>query len=80
MRAVGPVFSGFPVEPEKRVPIPAPDGPVETTTDDGSGTTKSTTLSTEPSGTNPAGYPTPPPYPEAGSSDFPIDDEIDDSL
>ena len=31
------------------------------------------------SGTNPAGYPTPPPYPEAGSGQFPIDDEIDDA-
>ena len=49
--------------------------PGETTTS-GESTTRPPT---SPSGTNPAGYPTPPAYPERGSANFPQNDEIDES-
>ena len=49
----------------------------------GSTTTQShnfTTLSTtDPSGTNPSGYPTPPSFPAANSESFPLTPGVDDS-
>merc|ERR1712233_260086 len=41
--------------------------------------TTSTRPPISPGGTNAAGYPTPPPYPEHGSANFPLDDSSDES-